>query len=446
MASPKHIHTRELRSKLQSWIRGRLWAQVIVALFLGAIVGAALGPDTGWVSADAADLTGRWLALPGGLFLNLIQMVLMPLVAASIVLGLAAGASDPDKLRRLGSRLAAFIGATTLFAAALGAILALWFRPGQSVIAGQIPLPRLRPDPDTLTDPLTDAVASAPDLIARLVPSNPLSAAANSEMLAVVVFSVFVGLAFVASSNQARLAPLRQLFEAMLEVSMTVVKWAMHLTPLAVFGLTAQLVARMGLAAISTLAAYVGLVLAGLALLLILYVVLVMVLGRMGPLAFLKAVFPVQLLAFSTSSSAAVMPLSIETARRRLGTPGDTASFIIPLAATMNMAGTALYQAIAVIFVAQVAGVHLSTPEVALIILSLVAASIGAPGAPGVSIAILSGMLATFGIPAEGLVFVIGVDRLLDMSRTLVNVTGDLAACRILSRSPETAPEAANST
>ena len=437
MTEPKRIRTRGLRKKLESWIRGRLWAQVITALVLGAGLGFLIGPDTGLVSAEAADLAGRWLALPGGLFLNLIQMVLMPLVAASIVLGLAAGASDPEKLRRLGGRLALFITGTTLFAAALGATLALWVRPGLSVITNPMPLPRLRPDPASLTDPLTEAAARAPDLIARIVPSNPLGAAANSEMLAIVVFSIFVGLAFVASSNQARLAPLKQLFEAMLEVSMTVVKWAMHITPLAVFGLTAQLVARMGVSAISTLAAYVGLVLGGLALLLMLYVVLVMVLGRMGPLTFLKAIFPVQLLAFSTSSSAAVMPLSMETARNRLGTPGDTASFIIPLAATMNMAGTALYQAIAVIFVAQVAGVQLSLPEVSLIVLSLVAASIGAPGAPGVSIAILSGMLASFGIPPAGLVFVIGVDRLLDMSRTVVNVTGDLAACRILSRNQE---------
>lgn len=436
MAEPDRIRTRHLRGKLQSWIRNRLWAQVLIALALGGVTGALIGPDFELVDAETAELAGRWLALPGGLFLNLIQMVLMPLVAASIVLGLAAGASDPDKLRRLGGRLALYIGTTTMFAATLGATLALWIRPGQSVIVGDVPMPRLKPDPAELTDPLVDAAASAPDLIARLVPSNPLAAAANSEMLAVVVFSIFVGLAFVASSNQARLAPLRQLLEAMLEVSMTVVKWAMYLTPFAVFGLTAQLVARMGVSAITTLAAYVGVVLAGLAVLLALYLVLVAILGRMAPGKFLAAVFPVQLLAFSTSSSAAVMPLSMETARNRLGTPGDSASFIIPLAATTNMAGTALYQAVAVIFVAQIAGVALSPPEVALIVLSLVAASIGAPGAPGVSIAILSGMLASFGIPAEGLVFVIGVDRLLDMSRTAVNVTGDLAACRIIARDP----------
>ncbi|MEE2525339.1 dicarboxylate/amino acid:cation symporter [Hyphobacterium sp. HN65] len=435
MTEARRIRTRELRKKLESWIRARLWAQVIAALLIGGVTGFLIGPDTGWITPETSELAGRLLALPGGIFLNLIQMVLMPLVAASIVLGLAAGASDPEKLRRLGGRLALYIGATTLFAASLGAVMALWLRPGASVIEPDWPMPRLRPDPDSLTDPVMQAATQAPDLIARVVPSNPLAAAADSEMLAVVVFAVFVGMAFVASGNRERLEPLKKLFEAMLEVAMTVVKWAMHLTPLAVFGLTAQLVARMGLSAITTLAAYVGLVLAGLAILLTLYLGLVAILGRMSPLAFLKAVFPVQLLAFSTSSSAAVMPLSLETARNRLGTPGDTASFIIPLAATMNMAGTALYQSIAVVFVAQVAGVSLAPPEVALIVMSLVAASIGAPGAPGVSVAILSGMLATFGIPAEGLVFVLGVDRLLDMSRTVVNVTGDLAACRILSRS-----------
>lgn len=441
MSDPKRIRTRDLVAKLDSWMRARLWAQVIAALMLGGFTGFLIGPDTGWVSEETSELAGRWLALPGGIFLNLIQMVLMPLVAASIVLGLAAGASDPDKLRRLGGGLAVYIGATTLFAAAMGALMALWLRPGASVIEPDWPMPRLRPDPESLQDPVLQAAAEAPDLIARVVPSNPLAAAADSEMLAIVVFSIFVGLAFVASSNKARLDPLKKLFEAMLEVAMTVVKWAMHLTPLAVFGLTAQLVARMGASAITTLASYVGLVLAGLFILLVLYLVLVAILGRMSPLAFLKAVFPVQLLAFSTSSSAAVMPLSMETARNRLGTPGDTASFIIPLAATMNMAGTALYQSIAVVFVAQVAGVPLAPPEVALIVLSLVAASIGAPGAPGVSVAILSGMLATFSIPAEGLVFVLGVDRLLDMSRTVVNVTGDLAACRILSRNKPDMPE-----
>ena len=425
-----------LRRQLEGWMKARLWAQVLIALALGVAIGGALGPDTDWVGRETAELVGRWLALPGSLFLNMIQMVLMPLVAASIVLGLAGGASDPARLRAVGARLAAFIAATTVFAASAGAALALTFRPGRALDhIGLVPTPRLRPDPDIApTDPLAQTAADAPDLIANLVPQNPLAAATQNEMLAVVIFSLFIGVAFVASANKSRLEPLLRLFEAMLEVSMTVVKWAMYLTPWAVFGLTAQLIARLGFGPLAALGAYVLVVFSGLALLLLAYLLIVALAGRMNPLAFLKAAFPVQLLAFSTSSSAAVMPLTIKVATARLETPEETARFVVPLAATVNMAGTALYQAVAVIFMAQIAGIALSPVEIGLIVMTLVAASIGAPGAPGVSVAILTSLIASFGIPPDGLVFVLGVDRLLDMARTSVNVTGDLAACRLLRR------------
>ncbi|MCW5724784.1 MAG: dicarboxylate/amino acid:cation symporter [Maricaulaceae bacterium] len=426
---------RLLARRTRSWVTARLWAQVLIGLLLGLLTGVVMGPDLGLLRAGTAELIGDWLALPGRVFLGLIQMVLIPLVAASIILGLAAGASDPQRLARVGGRFAAFVGATTLFAAASGAALALWLRPGALVAApATVPVPTLRPQaPPPPPDPVMDAVQAAPDLLVGLVPHNPLASAAQSEMLAVVIFSIFLGLAYVASSNKQRLEPLIRLLEALLEVSMTVIKWAMYLTPYAVFGLTAQLISRMGAESLLALAAYAGVVLAGLAGLLALYLVIVAVFGGMGPVRFLSAAGPVQLLAFSTSSSAAVMPLTIRTASDRLGAPPALASFVIPLGATMNMAGTALYQSIAVIFIAQVAGVDLALPEVALIVFTLVAASIGAPGAPGVSIAILAALLASFGIPPQGLVFVLGIDRLLDMSRTMVNVTGDLAVVRVLS-------------
>lgn len=172
----------------------------------------------------------------------------------------------------------------------------------------------------------------------------------------------------------------------------------------------------------------------GLALLMALYLLLVVLFGNIGPMAFQRAIAEDQLLAFSTSSSAAVMPLSIRTAVERLKVQPAIASFLIPLAATVNMAGTALYQAVAVVFVAQVGGVELAASQIAVIVITLVTASIGAPGTPGVSIAILSGLVASFGIPAHGLVLVLGIDRLLDMSRTAVNVSGDLVAARLFGR------------
>ena len=446
----ERIHYRMLGARLDGWMRARLWAQVLAGLVLGVLVGLALSPDAGLVPRGAADAAGEWLALPGHIFLAMIKMVLMPLVASSIVLGLAAGAKEPAKLRRVGGRLALYVGSTTAVAAALGAGLTLLFRPGSLVAADAPPVPRLRPDLEsaaTAGDPLESVLMEAPGLIARLVPSNPLASAVQNEMLAIVVFALFLGVAYVASENKAKLDPLIKVLEAMLEVSMTVVKWAMFLTPYAVFGLTAQLLARLGVDSLAALGAYVATVLAGLALLLILYFALAMVFGRITPARLQRAIAEPQLLAFSTSSSAAVMPLSIQTAVEKLRAPSSVASFVIPLSATVNMAGTALYQACAVVFIAQVAGAPLGGGEIAIIIVTLVAASIGAPGAPGVSIAILSSLIASFGIPAYGLVFVLGVDRFLDMARTAVNVTGDLVAARILTRDgPELTAEEARAS
>lgn len=427
---------------------------MLAGLVLGLGAGLALSPDANLIDRSLADTLGEWLALPGQIFLALIKMVLMPLVACSIVLGLAAGASDPVKLRRVGGRLAAFVALTTTAAAAMGAGLALWLKPGGLVGArtpGALTSPASDPvrgveaAPRAAEDAFAAMAGEAPRLIADLVPDNPLASAVENEMLAVVVFAIFLGVAYVASPNKAKLDPLIKLLEALLDVSMTVVKWVMYLTPYAVFGLTAQLLARLGAQSLVALGAYVGVVLTGLAGLLALYFILVAALGRMSPLRFQKAVGEAQLLAFSTSSSAAVIPLSIETAVEKLRAPSSVASFVIPLAATVNMAGTALYQGAAVVFVAQIAGVALGPGETAFIVLTLVAASIGAPGAPGVSIAILSGLIASFGIPPQGLVFVLGVDRFLDMARTSVNVTGDLAAARILTRegATELSPEAA---
>ncbi|MCC5981670.1 MAG: dicarboxylate/amino acid:cation symporter [Oceanicaulis sp.] len=431
---------RRLAYRMESWMRTRLWAQVMAGLVLGVFAGLLLGPEADLIPRDTAELIGGWLALPGSIFLSLIKMVLMPLVLSSIVLGLAASASDPAGLRASGTRLAGFVGVTTLAAALLGATLGLTIAPGTLIdsataeaVAGDAPLVAdVTDEAPANNDRLGEIIQTAPDLIVGLVPDNPLASAVQNEMLAIVIFGLFLGAAYVSSTNKTRLDPLLGVFEGLLEVSMTVVRWAMYITPYAVFGLTAQLLARLGVGSLAALGAYVGTVLIGLALLLVLYLVLVALLGRMNPLKFQSAVGEAQLLAFSTSSSAAVMPLSIRIAVEKLGVPPSMASFIIPLAATVNMAGTALYQAVAVIFVAQVAGVTLAPGEIAIIVLTLVASSIGAPGAPGVSIAILSGLIASFGIPPAGLVFVLGVDRFLDMARTSVNVTGDLVATRIL--------------
>jgi Na+/H+-dicarboxylate symporter len=252
-------------------------------------------------------------------------------------------------------------------------------------------------------------------------------------MLAIVVFSLFVGIAAITTDKRELTRPLVALTEAVLEISMTVIRTAMRFAPLAVFGLMAETISASGIRTLADLAIYCGIVLSGLALLLILYILIAAVLGRMGPRAFLSAVGPVQLLAFSTSSSAAVMPLTMKTAVEKLKTPPALAGAIVPLASTVNMAGTALYQSVAIVFLADIAGAPLSYGDLALVMVTLTGASIGAPAAPGASIAILSATAASFGVPLTGLALVVGVDRILDMARTLVNVTGDLVLCRILS-------------
>ncbi|NMG40644.1 cation:dicarboxylase symporter family transporter [Chelativorans sp. ZYF759] len=423
---PQPIHLYQQRFKLHAWIRSRLWAQVMVGMALGFAVGTILSPDIGILDAATAELLGAWLALPGQIFLGLIAMVLVPLIFASIVGGLN-GAQSGAELRSTGLRLAGFILATTFAAAWIGVALARWLQPGASVhglsMSGSAAVPEAGESP-------FDG-AQAPDIIAGILPTNPTASIVQGDLLAVVVLAVLVGIA-ATQVNRDKVAPFLALLDALLAIAMTIVKWAMFLAPIAVFGLMAQLVMRVGLETVAAMSTYVGTVFLGLALLLVIYLAIAALVAKVTPMRFLKTAGGTLLLAFSTSSSSAVMPMTIQTARR-LGVPDATANLVVPLGATMNMAGTALYQSVAILFLAQMAGIELSLGEIAIITATLVASSIGAPGTPGVSIAILLSVAAGFGIPTAGMVIILGVDRILDMSRTAVNVTGDLVASMVLS-------------
>lgn len=375
--------------------------------------------------------------MPGKLFLALIGMVIIPLAASSIVLGLA-GSGGGDAMRYVGRRLASFVLVTTILAASIGVTLARLIRPGQSTAERIIPTPSLKPDLSQVPEPPASALEELsrglPDLIVGLIPQNITASMMERDMLAIVIFSLLVGIAVVGAEKRELTRPIVALSEAVLEVSMTVIRTAMRFAPLAVFGLIAHTTLTNGIATLIDLALYCGVVLSGLFVLLLLYLVMVATIGAMSPWAFLQKVAPVQLLAFSTSSSAAVMPLTMKTAVDKLSVPASLAGAVVPLAATVNMAGTALYQSAAIIFLADLANVTLSLGDLALIMVTLTGASIGAPAAPGASIAILSATAASFGVPLTGLPLVMGVDRILDMARTSVNVTGDLVLCRILAR------------
>lgn len=416
---------------LQGLVRGRLWLQVMVGMILGITVGILMGPTVGWVSPATATMVSDWLAFPGKLFLALIQMIVIPLVFASIIRGLAA-TEDIEQLRKMGLRVVLFFIATTALAIIIGLIIATLIKPG-TYIDSQA----LQATMAAAPIPAEEAVATGIDInelpqkIITLLPANPLNSMVESNMLQVVIFAMVVGVALVMMQPiQSR--PMLDLLGSLQEVCMTVVRWAMLLAPIAVFGLLAQLTAKLGVDALLGMAIYVGTVLLGLLLLFVVYLVIFFLVSRQNPIFFIKSVRDVLLLAFSTSSSAAVMPLSIKTAEEKLKVRPSVSQFVIPLGATINMNGTALYQGVAAIFLAQVFGIDIGVGGMALIVLTSVGASIGAPATPGVGIVILSMVLSTVGIPAAGIALIMGVDRILDMSRTAINVAGDLIAAKLM--------------
>jgi Na+/H+-dicarboxylate symporter len=419
-----------LADYLSQLVAGRLWLKVLIGLGLGLFTGFLLGPSAGFLEPELGTLIGNWLALPGMLFLASIRMIVVPLVFASIILGLTAS-ENVDQLRRVGLISVGYFLVTTAIAACVGLWIAGLVRPGD-LLADQIRSTGAAAA-QAVTPQATIDVAELPERLVRLLPGNPLSSMAQGDMLEVVIFAVIVGIALVALPlSQSKL--LIDLLGAVQQVCMTVVKWAMRLAPIAVFGLMARLTSQFGLEALAGMGLYVATVLGGLTILMIMYLGIVWALAGERPLAFLKATRELLLLAFSTSSSAAVMPLSIKTAEEALQVRPSIAQFVIPLGATINMNGTALYQGVAAMFLAQAYGIDVGLSSMALIVAMAVGASVGSPATPGVGIVVLAMVVGTIGVPAEGVALLLGVDRILDMSRTAINVAGDLVASKVMNR------------
>jgi Na+/H+-dicarboxylate symporter len=417
---------------LNRLVRGRLWLKVLIGMLLGIGTGILIGPGLGWVNADLANTLGNWLALPGQLFLTLVQMIVIPLVFASVVRGLDASESL-EQLKRMGLGVVFYFIVTTTVAIVIGLWITSLIKPGTYINADLLKTVQHATVVENSTPASVPQLAELPEKLITLLPSNPLTSMVEGQMLQVVIFAMIIGMALL-MMNEKQARPMRDLIASLQEVCMTVVGWAMRLAPFAVFGLMAQLTARIGFDALIGMAVYIGTVLLGLLILLLLYLLIVFVASRERPIVFLKSVREVMLLAFSTSSSAAVMPLTIKTVQEKLGVSTTVAQFVIPLGATINMNGTALYQGVAAVFLAQVFGIDLSIGAMLLIVVTAVGASIGSPGTPGVGMVILAMVLETVNIPAAGIVLIMGVDRILDMSRTAVNVCGDMVAARVMQR------------
>lgn len=417
------------RKSFRDLLKSHLWLQVLIALLVGLAIGVLIGPDFGLVEPETRLNLATWLALPGKIFIGLIQMIVIPLILSSIILGVSS-TNDLETLKSMGLRLVIFFIGTTTVSVAIGLGLGQLIRPGEMI------------DPELLKGMKEEGVAKTevlatnsniPNAIADLIPTNPFASMTNSEMLPVVIFAIIIGLAFIVLPKRSseKLIPL---LEAIQEVCMVVVNAAMRLAPLAVLGLMAQAAATVGFEVLTGVLAYVLTVIAGLICMLVFYGLFVQLVVGMSAIKFFKGIYELQLLAFSTSSSAAVMPISIQTAETKFNVKPSVSGFIIPLGATINMDGTALYQGVATVFIAQAFGIDLSFSSMLLIVVTSVAASIGTPGTPGLGIVILATVLSSAGVPTSGIGLILGVDRIFDMCRTAVNVTGDQVATLYLDR------------
>ncbi|MBP2830991.1 dicarboxylate/amino acid:cation symporter [Aquimarina sp. U1-2] len=419
----------DLTSHLKRLTKGKLWLQVILALFLGIGLGIFLNPSLGIVDQSFSDWLSNWLDLPGKIFLKLVQMVMIPLIFASIISGIIS--NNPEQLKTMGLRLLLYFVFTTAVAIMIGAALTIFMKPGALVndLGG---LPGAEEEKiETQENVLT--FENIPQTISNLIPDNPLESILLGEMLGVVIFTIIIGVAITQLEEHIAL-PIIKMIEATQKICMIVVSWAMLLVPVAVFGLIAALLSDLGVEVLLGLGYYMIVVLLGLAILLIFYMVLLTIIGRKNPLVFLKAVREPQLLAFSTASSAAVMPLSMKVADEQLQVSSNISDFVIPVGASINMDGTALFQCTSALFIAQAYGIELSLINLLLITVTIVGASIGTPAIPGGGVIILASVLQSSGIPTDGLIVIIGIDRILGMFRTTVNVTGDLVACVIFNK------------
>jgi len=407
-------------------IKKKLWAQVLFALFVGLLVGLALGPETGWVEKETAETITDWLSIPANLFLKIIQMIIVPLIFASIIRGLTSSGSI-EQLQKLGGGAAVYFIITTSIALTIGITIATTIEPGNFIDSNLI-RESFGIEEIELVESAELSIHDIPQSIVGLVPSNPLSSFMSGEMLSIIIFALIMGVALITLPEKSS-RPILDLLESIQQFTMKVVSWAMRLAPFAAFGLMAGIVSKIGLSALTGLGAYMATVIVGLFVMMIVYIIIIKFLAKRPLSSTLAMIKESQLLAFSTSSSAATMPVSIKTAEEKLKVKPKVSQFIIPLGATINMDGTAMYQIIAVFFLAQLFDVNLSFTTIILIALTSLAASIGAPSAPGTGIVILSTILIAAGVPVVGVVLLLGVDRILDMTRTMVNVTGDLTAC-----------------
>ena len=413
----------------------KLHTKILLGLLVGAAVGVAANLTVGGDNATVSAIN-KYVAGPvGQIFLRMLFMIVVPLVFASIALGVA-GLGDLRKVGRVGGKAIAYFLITTGLAATLGLVMVAIFKPGS------------RLDPAVREELLATYAADASskvqaaatstfgiETLVNIVPRNPVAAAANLDLLGLIFFAFIFGAALTMITVE-RAQPVVRFFEGINDVVIKVVEFAMKIAPYGVAALIFGVTSRFGFDLLRPLATYVLVVLAAL----LIHAVgtnslILRFLIGISPRLFFSRVRTSIVTAFSTSSSSASLPTNLAVVEKNLGVPKSIAGFVLPIGSTMCMNGTALFEGITVIFLAQVFGLGLDLGQQIVVVIMSVLTAVGAAGVPGGSIPLLVGILAMFGVPAEGIAIVLGVDRILDMSRTTVNVIGDLAATAWVAKS-----------
>lgn len=413
----------------------KLHTKIIIGLVLGAAAGLASytwARDAAWASWVRDNL-----AQPvGQIFLRLLIMTVVPLVFCSLTVGVA-GLGDIRRIGRVGGRAIGYFLVSTALAATLGLILVNVVKPGEGLdatVREQL-MTTYRTQAQGIQQSMT--IKPGVDMLVNIVPRNPVRAAADLDMLGIIFFSVMVGVALTLIPEE-KSKPVQKLLETGGDAIVKIIDMAMRLAPYGVFGLIFVVTSRFGWELLGALGKYVAVVLVGLLLHgTVTLSALVRFLGGLNPVTFFSRIRASMITAFSTSSSNATLPTNLAVAEEQLGVSPRIAGFVLPIGSTMCMNGTALYEGVTVLFLAQVFGVSLSIgTQIFVIVLSVITA-VGAAGVPGGSLPLLMVVLATVGVPPEAIAVILGVDRILDMSRTTLNVVGDMSATVYVARTED---------
>ncbi len=411
-----------------------LYIKILIGMFAGILCGLIFI----WFNLDFS-LIRDWVEPFGNIFMRLLKLIAVPLVFVSLILGVG-GLSDVSSLSKLGFRAIGLYVSTTILAILVGITLVLSIKPG-SVVDESTKAHLSATYSEALGEHQVNAGVveeqSPLHFLVDMVPENFINAAGdNSQMLQVICFALLIGVAVLMIGRDSK-KPFMDFMTSFNSIILKVIDIIMKFAPIGVFALMCSMIVNnAGDASLfSALGLYAFTVIIGLMLLIVVIYPLLVKLFTNVPLPkFFKSIWPVQLLGFSTSSSAATLPLTLKQSEQALGISKKTANFVLPVGVTINMGGTSLYQAVAAIFIAQVFGVELSFVQILTIIATTTISSIGTPGVPGGSVVILLMVLSSAGIPAEGLALILGIDRPLDMLRTVANVTGDVTVAAIVDK------------